>query len=111
MSSTFCPTSAFSDLDLNVEAYQDDSDRFKVGLRFTDLFKVEAVDPDFTSALKFIVNGRNHSWPPSTSTEPNSEKEVMVSLCSNIFLLLSGEVILESTYATFLKQKGGPVPL
>ena len=83
---------------------------FRVGLKVKDLFKVEAVDPAFTSALKFIVNGRNHFWPPSTSTK-HSEKEVMFSLCSNIFLPLSSEVILENTYTTFLEKKRGPVPL
>ncbi len=111
MSSTFCPTSAFSDLDFAVEAHVDDSGSFRVGLHVKDLFKLDAVDPAFTSALKFIVNGRNHPWPPFTTSTKRSEKDVMVSLCSNIFLPLSSEVILESTYATFLMGKDPPVPL
>jgi hypothetical protein len=97
-------------LDFNIEAHIDDSGLFRVGLKVQDLFKVEAVDPAFTAALKFIVNGRNHFWPPSTSTK-HSEKEMMVSLCSNIFLPLSSEVILENTYTPFLEKTRGPVPL
>jgi len=113
VSSTFCPSSAFSDLDFNIEVHIDDSSLFRVGPPVKDLFKVEAVDPAFTSsALEFIVNGRNHFWPPSTSTSTkHSEKEMMVSLCSNIFLPLSSEVILENTYQIFLEKKRLPVPL
>ena len=112
MSSTFCPNSAFSNLDFNIEAYVhvDESNPFRVGLKVKDLFKVEAMDPAFTTALKFIVNGRNHFWPPYTSTTKHSEKDVMVSLCSEIFLPLSSEVIMEKTYKTFL-EKTRPVPL
>ena len=110
MSSTFCPTSAFSELDFNLEAHKEASGSFRVGLKVEDLFKVEAVDPAFTSALKFIMNSRNHFWPPSTSTK-QSEKDVLVSLCSNIFLPLSSDVLLENTYTTFLEKKRGPVPL
>ena len=79
--------------------------------KLTDLFKVEAVDPAFTSALKFIVNGRNHFWPPPSSSTKHSEKEAMLSLCSDIFLSLSSEVILENTYKIFLEKKRGPVLL
>lgn len=106
VSSTFCPTSAFSDLDFKIEAYTDDSGNYRVGFKVEDLFKVEAMDPAFTSALKFITNGRNHFWPPSTPTK-HSEKELMVS-CSNIFLPLCSEVILENTYGTFLTKRKGP---
>ena len=104
--STFCPTSAFSELDFNIEAYVhvDESGSFQLRLKAKDVFKVEAVDPGFTTALKFIMNGTY------TSTTEHSEKEVMVSLCSEVFLPLSNEVILENTYKTFL-EKTRPVPL
>lgn len=113
VSSTFCSSSAFSQLDFEIEAYRCDSGLRRLKpLTVKDLFKVEAVDPAFTSVLKFIVNGRNHLWPPSTSASTkHSEKEVMLSLCSNIFTPLSSEVILEKTYAKFLEKKRGPVPL
>lgn len=77
-----------------------------------DLFKVEAVDPEFTSALKFISNAKKHLWPPTSliSTKPKTEKNVVVTLCSEIFLRLSKDVTLESTYKSFL-AKGPPVPL
>lgn len=98
-------------MDFEIEAYTDDSGSFRVGLHVDDLFKVEAVDPAFTSALKFIVNGRNHLWPPFTTSTKCSEKDVMVSLCREIFWPLSTEVLLESGYRTFLEEKEGPVPL
>ena len=48
-----------------------------------------------------------HRSPPTK----RSEKEVVVSLCSNIFLPLCSDVVLEKTYTTFLREKRVPVPL
>lgn len=100
-------------MDLVIEAYIE-ADQFQVGVSVNDLFKVEAVGPEFTSALKFITSAKKHLWPPTsltlTSTKPKREKNVMVTLCSEIFLQLSNEVTLESMYRSFL-TKGPPVPL
>ncbi len=102
VTSPFCPSSAFSQLDFEIEAYVRDDRPSRVGLSLKELFKVEAVDPAFDSALKFIVNGKNHIWPPfTTSTTERSEKDVMVTLCK-ILTPLSSEVILEGTYKTHL---------
>lgn len=110
MSSTFCPTSAFSDLDFNIEAHVDDHGLFRVGLKVKDLFKVEAVDPAFISALKFIMNGKNHLRPPATSTKHSEKgpgaKEMMVSLCSNIFLPLSEKDVLIISETKLLVTNG-----
>ena len=99
--STFSPLSNFSALDLRLAAHVAEG---QVGLRVKDLFKVEAVNSG-TSALEFIAQSRRKSWPPlNPSTTKSKETDVKLSLCTQIFVPLCSEVLLESRYTSILKR-------
>ena len=106
VTNNFSTFSSFSALDLRLVAHvyvNETSEQRRVGIRVKDLFKVEAVSD--TSALEFIAHSRRKIWPPfNPYPTKRKEKEVMLSLCKEIFVPLCNEVILETRYTSRISQ-------
>ena len=103
VTSDFCPSSSFSTVDLQLAVHNNGLGQY--ALNFNTLFKVD-VEPQHAEALKFIHRSRSHPWPPF-HPDPNfkqSEKSIMLSICSEILLPLCREVILEKTYQADLSK-------
>lgn len=101
--SEFCTNSSFSHLDLQLAVHNDGRRRF--ALSFNLLFKVEA-KPEYSDALKFIYRSRNCLWP-LVHANPNfkqSEKKMILGVCSKILVPLCKEVILEKRYRVDLSK-------
>ena len=71
---------------------------------FEDLFDVDPI-PD-NDAVKFLKNCRSKIWPIYYSPDfKESEKSVMLDVCSQILVPLTNEVIVERSYKQILKER------
>ena len=108
VSSKFFSKCSLSALKFKLAAYTDAVSQNQLTVTVNDLFKVEAKPENF-EALKFIHQSRRHLWPPFKSTHTTysiskqSEKDVMLSISSEILVPLCREVILEKRYRDVLK--------
>ncbi len=104
----FNPTTSFSQVDLNLEPYEDDM-KHSVVIRAGELFELEQLEakPENQEVFKFIKNSRAKPWPPFQST-PLSEHSVFLEISQRILVPLcrSDEVILESSYSTLVSKLG-----
>ena len=104
----FNPTSTLSQVDLNLETYQDHLER-NIVIRAGVLFEMENLEakPENEEVFRFIKNCKSRPWPPYFS-ERVSESTAFVEVIKHIFVPLcrSDEVILENNYSQYLLKKG-----
>ena len=110
VTTTFNPTSSLSEVDLNLQAYEDEFGSTIV-IRAGELFELEQLvaTPENQEVFKFIRNAKSIPWPPfSFSTKPLSERRVLLKIVRRILVPLcrKDEVILEKNYSTLISNLG-----
>ena len=104
MTTRFNPTSVLSQVDLNLETYEDALARIRAG----ELFELERLEakPENQEVFKFIKNSRSRAWPPFS--KHLSKHCVLLEISQRIFVPLcrGDEVILEKGYSTLVSKLG-----
>jgi len=107
MMSGFCEDSSFSQCQFRIEASTNPNDPSKVrAFKFLDLFNVDLKPEGVDGAMKFIHRCKKIFWP-CDHWSPNfveSEKTIMIDVCTTILMPLCNEVILERGYQDSLKS-------
>ena len=107
MVSDFCEVSSFSSCDFCIEAHKDPDDPSRFcAFKFLDLFNVDLKPKDVDSAMKFINRCKSIYWPCDHWSPDfvESEKTIMIDVCTTILLPLCNEVILERRYQDSLES-------
>lgn len=97
--SQFCEVSTFSSCDFGVELHEvGTADSRTVAISFSDLFDVDLKTED-DDAVKFIYRCSEIEWPCRKSFGfVESERTILIDVCTNILLPLCNEVILDWRY-------------
>ena len=110
VSTDFCDVSSFSRCEFRLtrhkEAGNADADAPSIVIRFEDLFKVDPKPEDVDDAVKFIHRCKQKEWPCDHLLNcvhkmpdfKESEKSILIDVCSDILVPLCNEVILERKY-------------
>ena len=114
LSTDFCEVSSFSRCEFRLALHKVGD--ASVAINFKDLFKVDPKPEDVDDAVKFIHQCKKKEWPCShlyncVHKSPNfkeSEKSIMIDVCSNILVPLCNEVILEQRYREALVRMPHP---
>ena len=70
----------------------------QLALKFNDLFKIDAMAPEFDEAKIFIHECRAIKWPPFLY-DFKSEKDVLLAIAAEILIHISPEVTMEKRYS------------
>ena len=116
----FCEVSSFSRCDFRLGWHKvGKADSPSVAISFQDLFKVDPKPEDVDDVVKFIHRCKQKEWPcrhflncvHKSPDFKESEKTVVIDVCSNILVPLCNEVILERRYRENLARMLHPSTL
>ena len=110
VSTDFCDVSSFSRCELRLTRHKKagnaDADAPSMAIQFEDLFKVDPKPEDVDDAVTFIHQCKQKDWPcphllncvHKMPDFKESEKSILLDVCSDILVPLCTEVILEQKY-------------